>query len=175
MSPTLAIFNATDCGRANSIFLRNDTLQSGVSANIINLFFSKFGCCASLSSVRRSVLNTVKLIVSRCIPAQIFKSIVHWIAVVVASLHAFWAQANKRLKNGFVRVNGFHFVVFPKTYKWPSFLFVVGKNLQFAGFAASNSTHVGYVIQTFVTNNRNPVFHGIPHMLHMGNIAGGMV
>ncbi len=168
VAPPLPRFDATNGVFLNAIIRSNFTLKPRIGTNSQHLRFGQFSRSASLPSVGGAMFNAIQLIVARSIPSQVFKPIVKRIAIVVASLHARWAWANKSLQHRFVRVNNANFVVTPKPNKRPTFLPVMRIRLNFARTHITNTSSIRNLVQPLITNYRFPNFHTSSHLAHMG-------
>lgn len=166
--PSLPRFNATNGVLFDAIFRSNFALKPRIGANSQHLCLGQLGRSASLSAIGGAVLDAIQLIIARRVPTQVFKPIVKRIAVVVASLHARWAWANKSLKHRFVRVNNANFVATPKPDKRSAFLSVMRVRFNFASTHISNSPSIRNFVQPLITNYRFPSFHTASHASHMG-------
>lgn len=171
MIPAFARFDAANGVFPNAIVCGYFSLQPRINKNGAHLQFGKFGSSATLSTIGSAVFNAVKLVVARCIPSQIIKSIVKRIPVIVTSLHTFRTLTNKCFKYCFMRVNDANFVVSPKANKWSAFLLIVRVNLHFARARITDAAFCRYLIQTLVSHNRKPSLHKTSHLSLMGILA----
>ena len=168
MTPPFARLDATNGVLPNAIFRRYFSLKSRISADRKHLRFGQLSRSASLSAIRCAVLNAIQLVVAWGVPAQIFKPVVKWVAIVMATLHSLWAWANKRFKHRFMRVNNANFIVSPQTNKWPALLFVMRVSFNFPRPRITNLAFSRYFVQPLVPDNRTPNFHKFSHSLLMG-------
>jgi hypothetical protein len=168
MRPSFARFNATNGILTNAIFSRYFSLKSRIYFDGSHLSFCQFGGGASFSAIGSSMLDTIKLVAARSIPAQILKAVVKWVAIVMARFHALRARTNKSLQNGFVWINDAKFVVIPKANNRAPFALVIGKLFDMSSLNASNATSIRHFVCRFVSNYRLPRFHFASHLSLMG-------
>ena len=114
------------------------------------------------------MFNTIKLVIARGIPTQIFQTIVPRIAVIVAALHSLWAWANKRGQHQCVWAHNSLFVVFPKIHKGPRIINMLGISLYAPRFDGAYAAMIRNFVQTFKSNGRFPVFHKNSHGMTIG-------
>ncbi len=168
VAPSLPRFDAADGVFSDTIFRSNFALKPRIGANSQYLRLGQFRRSASLSAIGGAMFNAIQLIVARCVPTQIFKAIIKGIAIVVASLHAWWPRADKSLKHRFVRINDAKFVVSPQPDKRATFLPIMRVRLNFAGTHIANTPSIRNLVHPFVTNNVFPRFHTSSHLSYMG-------
>jgi hypothetical protein len=168
MRPSFVRFNAANGVFTNAIFSRYFSLKSRICFDGSHLSLCQFGSGASFSAIGSSMLDAIKLVVARSIPAQILKAVVKRVAIVMARFHALRARTNKSLQNGFVRVNDAKFVVIPEANNRTLFAFVMGKLFYVPSLNASNATGIRHFVCRFVPNYRLPRFHSSSHLSPMG-------
>ena len=168
MRPSLPRFNSTNGVFTNAIIDSNQSLKAWVCTNCANLLFSQFCAGTTLTSVRSPVFGAVALIALCRIPAQIFKVIVPRVAVIMTALQTNWSRANKSSQNQSMWLKDFDFVVLPKPHKRAVFLFVKRICFDLACFYGAHVSMIRNFIGFFKTNCRQPTFHEIPLMWHMG-------
>ena len=173
MRTSSATLDAANGVCSDTVFRSDFALKARIGADGAYLRFRQFGSGASFPAIRCAVLDAVKLIVSRCVPTKVCHLVVKRVAVVVASLHAFWSWPYKGFKHGFVRIDSLNLVVAPKPDKRPALLFVAGVNLQSSRSGVTDTPIARHLVQTFIPNNGKPSFHKIPHSLLTGIIAHG--
>ena len=168
MRPSFAGLNATNGVFANAIFSRYFSLKSRICFDDSHLSFRQFGCGASFSAIGSAMLDAIKLVVARSIPAQVLKAIVKRVAIVMTRFHALRAHTNESLQNGFVRINDAKFVVIPKANKRTSFRSIMGKLFDMPSLNVSNATGIRHFVCRFVSDYRFPRFHFASHLSLMG-------
>lgn len=174
MRPTDTAFYTTYLAFSYAILCGNYFLQTGISSNSQNIFFSQFCRRALFSAIRSSMKNSISLIICGGIPTQIFKNIILGIAIIVTTFLSGFRIAFKCPQNKSANATKFVFIFPPKKYRWTPIFFINCRFFEFASFYVTNSTLIRYFIAIFKSRNRHPSFysHGnIPVTLDMGIIA----
>ncbi len=168
VAPSLPRFDATDGVFPNAIFRSNFALKSRIGANSQHLRFSQFGRSALLSTIGGAMFDAIQLIVARRVPAQIFKPVIPWVAVIVAALHSLRSRANKSRQHQRVWTHNFLLAIFPQIHKWPRVINVSGICLNAPSFNGAYAAMIRNFVQPFKPNNSLPVFHKNPLDMTMG-------
>lgn len=64
-----------------------------------DVFIGQASARVPVATRHRSVGDLVEMILGRCVPSQVAQSVVRRVAIVVASLHSFWARSYERFKH----------------------------------------------------------------------------
>ena len=168
MRPPFPIFNSAYGVLINPIISGNQSLQTIILSNFINLFLSKFCRPASFSAISGSVFNFVGMIVFRSIPSKIIQMIVIWVAVVVAAFHTNWSRPYKSIHNQFMRLTYQLPIVFPQRKIWTQIMFVDCNFFKFTRLNRLNLTAIRNLIYSFKTYYIAPLFHNNSRSNNMG-------
>lgn len=168
MCPSSSVHDKRNCWASYAVVISNDSMKlASVSScpDFFNIFFCELGKMMFFSVVHGFVLGFVKMVFANRVPPKIRKPVVKWVSVVVTSMVAIWARANKcdkhktmdALERMPICVMQFHSVVNLIFSKFEDArIFSRPVNRAFSGVRA-NTTKITNFVAT-VTGNSFPFF-----------------
>ncbi|CAB4219447.1 hypothetical protein UFOVP1619_48 [uncultured Caudovirales phage] len=175
MTPTHPAFDPANMGLFDAIIGGNQDLKPAVGSDCNDLRLGQFGVPAPLASVRGAMRDPVRLVTLRRVPSQVADMVVLWISVVVASLHAIGARANKSFQHQGVRLANFLLAILPQSQKWPLIRIADCDGFYFVCLSVFYSSKIGHFINALVAYNIAPIFHRSNHIAVKGMLQYGAI
>ena len=177
MKPAFSCHNVAHVASADFHVLPNVTEADAVFRhfpNRMNLIFGEFAYWAVFATIVGAVFKLVLEVTRSRVIAKIFKSVIEWVAVIVATIHAIRSWANKCKQNKIMDIKTF--ALAPNVEinvlainsincgaKYLARLFFVWRTIFSHDYAikATNSAKIGNFVNAFIAG------HGFPNFFHV--------